>query len=136
MKETTRRLRWLSLTTAVSAIGLSTAALTAPMATVDRYGAFVSVEPYAANIVRVTIATDESLSAGKPGYGVSAHADATGWTHSTDASGDVFSSSKLNVTVATGPQPTPPTQMQRYFAPALPARPSSSRARTASRSSP
>jgi len=120
MKETTRRLRWLSLTTAVSAIGLSTAALAAPMATVDRYGAFVSVEPYAANIVRVTIATDESLSAGKPGYGVSAHADATGWTHSTDASGDVFASSKLNVTVATGPQPTPPTQMQRYFAPALP----------------
>jgi alpha-D-xyloside xylohydrolase len=120
MIETTRRLRWLSLTTAVSAIGLSSAALAAPMATVDRYGAFVSVEPYAANIVRVTIATDEALSADKPGYGVSAHSDTAGWTHTTDATGDTFTSSRLNVTVAAGPQPTPPTQMQRYFAPALP----------------
>jgi alpha-D-xyloside xylohydrolase len=46
----------------------------------------------------------------------------TGWTHRTDASGDIFTSAGLNVTVAAQPWPKPPSQMERYFAPRCPRR--------------
>jgi len=92
----------------------------APLATLDRYGSFVSVEPYAPNIVRVTIATDRGAADTPPGYGLIAAADAAGWRHSADATGDVFASPALTLTVAPGPVPHVPSQMERYFAPALP----------------
>ncbi|MET3436772.1 alpha-D-xyloside xylohydrolase [Sphingomonas sp. 1185] len=91
-----------------------------PLATIERNGAQVSVEPYAPGIVRVTIAMDRALAEAKPGYGITARSDATGWTHRTDASGDIFTSAGLNVTVAAQPWPKPPSQMERYFAPSLP----------------
>ncbi|WP_454884709.1 glycoside hydrolase family 31 protein [Sphingomonas oryzagri] len=96
------------------------AACAAPLATVDRYGSYVSVEPYAPNIVRVTIATDRGEADKPAGYGMIAPADAAGWGHSVDASGDVFASPALTLTVATGPAPHAPSQMERYFAPSLP----------------
>lgn len=106
--------------TALGLAGLASSVSAAPMATVDRYGSFVSVEPYAPNIVRVTIATERERSAADPGYGFVARADAAGWSHRQDASGDVFASPTLSVAVAAGDRPKPPTQMERYFAPALP----------------
>jgi alpha-D-xyloside xylohydrolase len=59
----------------------------APLASVDRHGAIVAVEPYASNVVRVTIALDRALAESAPGYGVSAKADATGWTRSATGRG-------------------------------------------------
>jgi alpha-D-xyloside xylohydrolase len=91
-----------------------------PLATVDRNGSLVSIEPYAPNIVRVTIAVDRALADAAPGPGPNAKADASGWTHRSDASGDVFTSSALSLTVAAQPWPKAPSQMERYFAPALP----------------
>jgi len=110
----------LALALSVAAFSAAGSVSAAPLATVDRYGAFVSVEPYAPNIVRVTIATEGDRSAAAPGYGVIAKADQAGWAHRQNASGDAFDSSALSVEVAAGAQPKPPTQMERYFAPSLP----------------
>lgn len=96
------------------------AAAAQPMATVERHGSFVAIEPYAENIVRVTIAVDRLQSESAPGYGIIGKTDAAGWTHSSDASGDVFRSAKLSLTVDAKAWPKAPTQMERYFAPSLP----------------
>ncbi len=90
------------------------------LATVNRNGSLVSVEPYAPNIVRVTIAVDRAQADAPPGDGPDAKADAAGWTHRTDADGDVFASSALTLTVKAQPWPKAPSQMERYFAPSLP----------------
>ena len=93
--------RW----TGVAAIALLpvAAAQAEPMATVDRNGSLVAIEPYAPNIVRVTIAVDRALADAAPGPGPNAKANAAGWTHRTDPSGDVFASSALSLTVAAQP---------------------------------
>ncbi len=96
------------------------AAAAQPIATVDRNGSFVAVEPYAPNIVRVTIALDRALSDAAPGYGISAKPDAGGWSHRAGASGDVFASPALTLTVDPKPWPKAPSQMERYFVPSLP----------------
>ncbi|MDD1451525.1 glycoside hydrolase family 31 protein [Sphingomonas sp. H160509] len=91
-----------------------------PLATLDRNGSLVAIEPYAPNIVRVTISLDRALADAPPGEGPDAKSDATGWAHRTDASGDVFASSAMALTVKAQPWPKAPSQMQRYFAPSLP----------------
>jgi alpha-D-xyloside xylohydrolase len=87
---------------------------------VDRNGALVSIKPYGPGIVRVTIALDPAQIDAPAGYGISGKPDANGWTHNTDANGEVFASSALSLTVAAQPWPKPPSQMERYFAPSLP----------------
>ncbi|WP_112383264.1 TIM-barrel domain-containing protein [Sphingomonas carotinifaciens] len=109
----------LATGTALAALA-ATPALAAPLSTVDRNGAQVAIEPYAPNIVRVTIALDRTLADAAPGPGPNAPADATGWAHRTDQSGDIFASSVMTLTVKAQPWPAAPTQMQRYFAPSLP----------------
>ena len=119
MKNRTQTLaRWMGMA-AVSIITISVAQAD-PLATVERNGSFVAIEPYAPNIVRVTIALDPNLASGAPGPGPNAPVDATGWTHRVAATGDIFSSSALSLTVAAQPWPKAPTQMERYFAPSLP----------------
>lgn len=103
-----------------SMIALTSSASAEPMALLDRNGSRVAVEPYARNIVRVTIALDPVLASAAPGEGPNAKSDATGWIHRTDTSGDVFTSSALTLTIDAKPWPGAPTQMQRYFAPSLP----------------
>ncbi|WP_380785367.1 TIM-barrel domain-containing protein [Sphingomonas sp. R86521] len=95
-------------------------ALAAPLASLDRNGSVVSIEPYAPNIVRVTIALDRALADAPPGDGPNAKPDATGWTHRSDIGGDVFASAALSLTVAAQPWPKAPSQMERYFVPSLP----------------
>ena len=99
---------------------LAGSALATPLATVDRHGAIVAVEPYAPNIVRVTIALDHDLADAAPGYGISAKSNANGWTHSSNDAGDSFSSGAVNLTVKAAPWPSAPTQMARYFASSIP----------------
>ena len=96
-------------------------ALAAPLALLDRGGSQVSIESYAPNIVRITISLDRDLALAPPGYGLIAAADNTGWKHRTTASGDEFSSDVMSVAVNAQPRPGAPSQMQRYFAPSLPA---------------
>jgi alpha-D-xyloside xylohydrolase len=91
-----------------------------PLATLDRNGARVAIEPYAPNIVRVTIALDPALADAPPGPGPNAKSDASGWTHSSGPDGDTFASSALQLTVTAQPWPKAPSQMERYFVPSLP----------------
>ncbi|RAK51099.1 TIM-barrel domain-containing protein [Phenylobacterium deserti] len=91
-----------------------------PLALLDRNGAFVSVEPYGPNIVRVTISDQKDLALASPGPGFLGASAAAGWTHQAGASGDVFRSGALSVEVSPQPRRGPPSQMERYFASALP----------------
>jgi alpha-D-xyloside xylohydrolase len=95
-------------------------ALAAPLATVERHGSFVAVEPYGPNIVRVTLATDPALADAPPGYGVIGKADAAGWSHRVEGGADIFASGALRLTVSAQPWPKAPTQSERYFMPSLP----------------
>jgi alpha-D-xyloside xylohydrolase len=111
--------RALATAAVVMALG-AVPALAQPIATLDRHGSRVAIEPYAPNIVRVTIALDPALANAPPGEGPNAKPDASGWSHRTDASGDVFVSSALSLTVEAKAWPKAPSQMERYFAPSLP----------------
>ncbi len=91
-----------------------------PLAVLDRYGAYVSIEPYGPNVVRVTISDDRDLATAKPGYGFIGDSDAKGWTHTAGADGDVFSAAGVTVKVSPAWPGGPPDQMARYFAPTLP----------------
>jgi alpha-D-xyloside xylohydrolase len=105
------------------AVGLAMAAgsaLAEPLALLDRNGSYVAIEAYAPNIVRVTISQDKDLALAPPGYGFVGAADGAGWKHQATASGEVFDSGALSLEVAAQPWPGPPSQMDRYFAPALP----------------
>ena len=86
----------------------------------SRNGAYVAVEPYAPNIVRITIATDYGTAAAAPGYGFIAGADSHGFEHTQDAAGDDFRSNALRLHVDAEPLPGAPSVGERYFAPALP----------------
>ena len=86
---------------------------------VNRSGAYVAIESYAPNIVRITIATDYSSAAAPPGYGFIASAEPHGLEHTQDAGGDDFRSSALQLHLDT-PAAAAPSVGDRYFAPALP----------------
>ena len=67
----------------------------------QRDGRTISLEPYAPNILRITISTDRAAATAAPGYGFVAKPSAQGWSHSQDAAGeDVFRSPKMVVRVA------------------------------------
>ena len=60
----------------------------------------IVLEPYAPNIVRVTLSLKEDKALAPPGYGFVASPAPEGWTHEQTDRGDVFRSSRLEVTVA------------------------------------
>jgi alpha-D-xyloside xylohydrolase len=68
--------------------------------TLTRGDATVFIEPYAPNIVRVSLSLrrDDALAA--PGYGISAISSPSGWTAEKDKSGDVLRSSRMVVTIS------------------------------------
>jgi alpha-D-xyloside xylohydrolase len=81
----------------------------------ERDGRLISLEPYAANILRVTMSIDKAAAISGPGYGFVAKPSEGGWAHERDAEGnDVFRSSRMVVRVAPAdlpkeklPQPMP-----------------------------
>ena len=81
-------------------LGVSTAMLgqTVPL---ERNGQTITIEPYAQNVVRVTLSLIAGEATAGPGYGFLAKPDQGGWTHSVESSGaDVYKSSRMTVTVA------------------------------------
>jgi alpha-D-xyloside xylohydrolase len=67
----------------------------------QRDGRVISLEPYAANILRVTMSTDNSIATSAPGYGFVAKPSNEGWTHEHTADGyEIFRSSRMAVRVA------------------------------------
>jgi hypothetical protein len=69
----------------------------------------IVLEPYAPNIVRVTLSLQRESALAAPGYGVVAEPSAAGWSTSQTAQADVYSSPRMLVSVdrerATGPPP-------------------------------
>ena len=68
--------------------------------TLTRNNATVLVEPYAPNIVRLSISLNRSDALAPPGYGISANAASQDWTNSATTAGDVLRSSRMTVTIA------------------------------------
>jgi alpha-D-xyloside xylohydrolase len=97
---------------------LSSAAVqAAPIATLDRYGAYVSIEGYGANVLRVTIAQDKEEALKGPGYGLLPEAaDNSAFRQS----GDDFVSKAMSLHVDPAAPPHMPSTMEKYFAPQLP----------------
>jgi alpha-D-xyloside xylohydrolase len=114
------RLKKFPFAVATVLAALSHAALAAPIATLDRNGAYVSVESYGPNVLHVTIAVDKAEVLKGPGYGIlPKNADSGSFRHASTNGADSFSSSGMTVNVNAAPAPTVPTQGQKYFAPAL-----------------
>src|SRR5579871_6161975 len=65
----------------------------------DRQEATVMLEPYAPNIVRVTLSLRKDDAIAGPGYGIIAHANAGDWKKESGEKGDVLRSSRMVVTV-------------------------------------
>ena len=73
----------------------------------------VVLEPYAPNIVRVSISRikDDALAA--PGYGILAKPDASGWSYQATAEGDTYRSGQLVVTIPGAPQEHAPALLHQ-----------------------
>jgi alpha-D-xyloside xylohydrolase len=105
---------------AVLSMTMGAMAQAAPIATLDRNGAWVSVEAYGPNIVHVTIAVDKAEALKGPGYGILAdHAAQGALRHAAGKDGDTFSSASLTLHVNPAPPPHVPTTPEKYFAPQL-----------------
>jgi alpha-D-xyloside xylohydrolase len=79
-----------------------------PYPTIERENQFVSIEPYAPNIIRVTLSTLPGQVDSSPGPGFIASPAEAGWRHTTNAGGaDVYTSEQMSVTVAPGYKPNP-----------------------------
>jgi alpha-D-xyloside xylohydrolase len=116
MRQTPHKL----LTAIAAALAFTPAAFAAPLVTLDRNGAWVSIEAYGPNIVHVTIAADKDEVLKGPGYGILPKAsDNTAFRHSRAPDGDTFASSGMSLHVNPAPAPRVPSQGEKYFAPSL-----------------
>jgi alpha-D-xyloside xylohydrolase len=73
----------------------------------DRDGSTIVLEPYAPNIIRVTMSTLKDYAIARPGYGIVAKPEAEGWTHETTPAGDTYKSARMTILLGT-PVPPPP----------------------------
>jgi len=73
----------------------------------DRKGETIVLEPYAPNIVRVTLSLQRENALAKPGYGFIGNSDQKEWTKSQTDMDDVYRSSRMIVTVE---RPHPPAR--------------------------
>jgi alpha-D-xyloside xylohydrolase len=86
----------------------------------DRKGETIVLEPYAPNILRVTMSLKHEPALEAPGYGFVASPAASGWSAKQTEKSDIYESPRMIVTVDR-PQPgaTPPVQTQvdinKYF---------------------
>ena len=68
----------------------------------------IAVEPYASNIVRITLSVDEKAANAAPGYGIIAKAGNTGWTHEVGPDGyDLIRSNRMVVRISPSSTPEP-----------------------------
>ncbi|MBW4026718.1 MAG: glycoside hydrolase family 31 protein [Acidobacteria bacterium] len=85
---------------AVLLLAIATSAL-AQNAPLTRNGQTITIEPYAPNVVRITLSTIAKEAEAGPGYGFIARQDDAGWKHATTGNGaDTYTSARMTVTVA------------------------------------
>ena len=84
----------------------------------ERDGSTIVLEPYAPNVVRVSLSLDKKEAFAAPGYGFLAAPTAQGWTRQSDDRGDRYRSERLVVDVAVN-RPGQPTATEidiaRFF---------------------
>ncbi len=68
----------------------------------------VVLEPYAANIVRITVSSEKAAALAVPGYGFVGKPSITSWTHEQDSGGyDVIRSQRMIVRISPEDMPPP-----------------------------
>ena len=77
----------------------------------NRTGESIVLEPYAPNILRVTLSLQRESALAAPGYGVVAAPDDAGWSASQTTHADVYRSPRMVVTVDRE-QPVGPPRLQ------------------------
>ena len=74
---------------------------------IEREKRTIVLEPFGANIIRVTLSSEKAAALATPGYGIVGTPSMTGWTHEQDSAGyDVIRSGDWLIRVA--PQNLPP----------------------------
>ncbi|MBV9624135.1 MAG: glycoside hydrolase family 31 protein [Acidobacteria bacterium] len=89
----------------------------------ERDGSTLVLEPYAPNIVRLSLSLIKERALAAPGYGFVAKPTPAGWTHRQNEQGDIYASSRLMVTVARNRPGKPMATMvdiARYFSGSAP----------------
>jgi alpha-D-xyloside xylohydrolase len=86
----------------------------------DRKGETIVLEPYAPNILRVTLSLKRDPALAAPGYGFVASPEASGWSTSQTEKADVYQSSRIVATVDRDqPNSKPPQEsmiaLGKYF---------------------
>jgi alpha-D-xyloside xylohydrolase len=89
--------------------GLAAFSASAQQLTLARGEATVVVEAYAPNVVRVSLSLQKASALAGPGYGIVAKPQPSGWTATSDASGDTLQSSRMIVKVSPQGAPDKPT---------------------------
>lgn len=72
---------------------------TEPRVVVERGPSTIVLEPYAPNVIRVTLSLKRDAALAPPGYGVTASPDAAGWTHQRKGVDEVYQSPRMVVTI-------------------------------------
>jgi alpha-D-xyloside xylohydrolase len=80
--------------------GALAAAASAQQIVLSRGAGTIALEPYAPNIIRVTLSLEKNEATAAPGYGFVASPSAEGWKHERNDEGDVYRSGRMVVTVA------------------------------------
>ena len=86
-------------------------------------GATLIFEPYAANIVRVTISQQKEAAEGAAGYGIVAKPDASGWSKGKDGEREVYRSGEMSITTPAWHKSTSlpmPNETGKYFSGSTP----------------
>ncbi len=82
-------------------------------------GSTIVLEPYAPNIVRVTLSLQKDQAEAAPGFGFVAHPAGQDWSHQHTDAADIYRSSRMIVRVdASHPGGTPPRTIRdisKYF---------------------
>jgi alpha-D-xyloside xylohydrolase len=73
-----------------------------PKIVIPRGDSTIVFEPYAPNVVRVTLSLDKEEAAAGPGYGIVAKPAPTGWSYAEGDDGDTYRSSRMVVTLLGG----------------------------------
>jgi len=112
---------WLRQACFAFAIGITFAQVHAgQIATLDREGAWVSVQAYGPNIVHVTIAADKAETLKDAGFGIlGTGLDNSAFRHTKGQEGDTFTSNAMTLEISPAPPPHVPSQGEKYFAPSL-----------------
>ena len=85
---------------------------------IERDNRAIVIEPFGANIVRVTLSSEKAAALATPGYGIVGTPSMGGWTHEQDSAGyDVIRSARLLIRVApkslSPPQAMPLDELNR-----------------------